>query len=540
MPATSPPPEPPADLLLVAAHAVLPEGDRPAVVVVRGGRIDAVLHPDDPRPPAVATVELAPDEVLLPGLVDSHVHANDPGRTSWEGLRSLTTAAALGGITTVVDMPLNCLPPTVDAAGVDAKLDACPDPAVDVATWGGAVPDRLDDLPGLLDAGVLGLKAFMVDSGTEEFAGLTDDAGLERAMRAVAQADLPLLVHAEDAGVCADAPRAHPTAYAGLLAARPVAAETVAIARLIALARRTGAHVHVVHVTSEEGVRLLRDAQQDGVAISGETCPHYLALDAAELPDGDPRVKCFPPIRGRRHQDALWAGLADGTLCAVVSDHSPAPWALKDTGDLATAWGGIASLQIGLPVVWTAARRRGVPLTEVVRWMAAGPAAIAGLDGRGPLPRKGAIVAGADADLVAFAPDATLVVRGAELAHRHPETPYEGRELHGVVRATWLRGRDVSPAAPHGAWLLRPPTKDDHPVRHRTITATTDDEAAGDRVAARNRAADDRAMTGPEAVGDRVAAGHGADAGRSSRGPEHHDDPLSDAAAARAALGGGR
>lgn len=503
----SPAPDPtrdpgaPADLLVVAARAVLPEGERPAAVVVRGGRIAAVLDPSGPLPEAARTVRLADDETLLPGLVDSHVHANDPGRTSWEGLRTLTTAAALGGITTVVDMPLNCLPPTVDPAAVAAKLAACPDPAVDVATWGGAVPEHLDGLPELLGAGVLGLKAFMVDSGTDEFTGLTGDDGLRRAMTAARAAGVPLLVHAEDAETCAEAPRADPVAYAGLLAARPVAAETRAIERLIRLAAETGAHVHGVHVTSEEGVALLRSAQQDGVPITGETCPHYLALRAEELPDGDARVKCFPPIRGARHQDALWAGLADGTLCAVVSDHSPAPWELKDTGDLHTAWGGIASLQVGLPVVWTAARGRGVPLTDVVRWMAAGPATLAGLDGARPaaarecadascatadapasaapdatpggLPRKGAIVVGADADLVAFAPEATFVVRGAELAHRHPETPYEGRELHGVVRTTWLRGLEISPAAPHGAWVLRAPTEEDGPMTHRTTDVQT-------------------------------------------------------------------
>jgi allantoinase len=474
--------------VVLAARAVLPDGERPIAVVVRDGRIAALLRPDDPLPAAAETVRLPDDEVLLPGLVDSHVHANDPGRSSWEGLRSLTTAAALGGITTVVDMPLNCIPPTIDPEAVAAKLRACPDPAVDVATWGGAVPEALDGLPALLDAGVLGLKAFMVDSGTDEFTGLTDDVGLRRAMEHAREAGVPLLVHAEDAETCRTAPRADPVAYAGLLAARPVEAETRAIARLVALADEAGAHVHVVHVTSEEGVALLRDARAAGIPVSGETCPHYLALRAEELPDGDARVKCFPPIRGARHQDALWAGLRDGTLCAVVSDHSPAPWALKDTGDLHTAWGGIASLQVGLPVVWTAARARGVALADVVGWMAAGPAALAGLagtasvlpagaapaavggpdPGRDPagsdrtgLPLKGAIAVGADADLVAFAPDATFVVRGAELAHRHPETPYEGRELQGVVRRTWLRGRAVAPDAPHGAWLLRGPARED-------------------------------------------------------------------------------
>lgn len=454
MPSDHPHPAPlahPADVIVVAQRAILPEGERSAAVVVRAGRIDAILPPAAPRPPAAQVVELAGDEVLLPALVDTHVHGNDPGRTDWEGLATLTASAAAGGIGTVVDMPLNCVPATTTRAAMAAKQAACPEPSVNVGMWGGAVPGELDGLADLAAAGILGAKAFMLDSGVGEFDALTRDAELERAMEILAAAGLPLLVHAEDAEVAAAAPQppAGTQRYADLLAARPPSCEVRAIERLAAAAERTGAHVHIVHVSCREALATIAAAQASGVRITAETCPHYLALCAEELPDGDPTVKCFPPIRERVHQDALWAALDDGTLALIASDHSPAPWALKNTGDLATAWGGIASLQVALPVVWTAARRRGIPLTRIADWMAAAPARLAGL------PAKGRIAVGADADLTIFAPDATFTVRGNMLEHRHPQTPYEGHELHGVVRQLLLGGEPASRhSAPRGQWLL--------------------------------------------------------------------------------------
>lgn len=436
-----------ADLIVVAGRVVLPEGERAAAVEVHDGRITAIHDPGAVLPAAREFARLPPDEVLLPALVDSHVHANEPGRTAWEGLRSLTRAAAAGGIGTVVDMPLNCVPATVSAAAVAAKRSACPEPAVDVALWGGAVDGGLFALPELAAAGVRGFKAFMVDSGVPEFPPLTTDEALREAMTAAHALGLPLLVHAEDAAEVAAAPAPHPTAYAGLLASRPVASELRAIERLAALSAETGAHVHVVHVSSAEGVAALAAAQDIGTPISGETCPHYLTLCAEELPDGDPRTKCFPPIREARHRDGLWEGLRSGVLSLIASDHSPAPWALKGTGDLATAWGGIASLQLSLPVTWTAARQRGFTLGDIAQWMADGPARLAGLG-----ESKGRIAVGLDADLIAFDPDRRFVVDGTALWHRHPENPYEGRELRGVVRRTWLRGRAVDSRRPHGAW----------------------------------------------------------------------------------------
>lgn len=441
---------PPADLLIVAGRALLPGGERAAVIELRDGRIAAIHAPGDALPAARATTELAADEVLTPALVDTHVHGNDPGRADWEGLASLTAAAAAGGIGTLIDMPLNCVPATTDPAAAQAKRDACPQPAVDVGMWGGAVPENLTELPALLGAGVFGLKAFMLDSGVVEFAALPGDDQLRRAMQAVARAGVPLLVHAEDAEEVAAAALPGPERYLELVASRPVVTEVRAIERLAALAAETGAHVHVVHVTSAEGVATIARAQAAGTNLTGETCPHYLALEAGQIPDGDARFKCFPPIRERRHQDALWAGLAAGTLSLVASDHSPAPWSLKHTGDLRTAWGGIASLQLSLPVTWTAARTRGVALSSVIAWMATAPARLAGL------PSKGQIAVGGDADLVAFAPEASFVVDPEALLHRHKETPYAGHELFGVVRRSWLHGQLVDPAAPRGRWLTPP------------------------------------------------------------------------------------
>lgn len=464
------------DLLVVADRAILP-GDgtaagaveQPAAVAVTGGKIVAILDPLGPLPPAKTVEHLAGNEVLIPALVDSHVHANQPGRTHWEGLETLTAAAAAGGIGTVCDMPLNCIPATVTPEAVQAKVDSCPAPAIDVTTWGGAVGGRIDELPDLLAAGVWGLKAFMVDSGVIEFPALLDDDGLRMAMAATANAGVPLLVHAEDAEEAAAAPQAIATnSYAKLLASRPVACEVKAIERLARLMDGIpGAHVHVVHVTSAEGVAAIATAQAAGLNMTGETCPHYLLLNAEILPDADPTVKCFPPIREKHHQDALWQGLQDGVLSLIVSDHSPAPWPLKNTGDLGTSWGGIASIQLSLSIAWTAAHRRGIPLAQVVHWMGAAPADLIGL------PQKGRLAVGADADLVAFDPGASQTVIGAHLLHRHPQTPYEGRRLRGVVRQTWLRGTPVNPDTPHGQWLMRPAVLADPGPTPRAVAEPT-------------------------------------------------------------------
>jgi len=409
-----------------------------AVVVVAGGRITAV-EPAGTPVDAAERVRLAEDEVLLPGLVDTHVHVNEPGRTEWEGFASATRAAAAGGVTTLVDMPLNSIPPTVDPAALETKRRAAEGRChVDVGFWGGAVPSSLGRLPALADEGVFGFKCFLVDSGVPEFAPL-DRAQLDRALAEVASFDGLMVVHAEDPDVLADAPACAGPSYAGFVGSRPREAEDAAISGLLDLAREHGTRVHVLHLSSASALPLLAKARADGVRVTVETCPHYLTLSAEEVPDGHTEFKCCPPIRDAANRDALWRALVDGAVDAVVSDHSPSTVDLKrlDTGDFGAAWGGVASLQLGLPLMWTAARERGIGLEQVVAWMSAGPAALAGLDA------KGAIEPGRDADLVAFAPDASFVVDPGRLHHLNPVTPYAGRTLTGTVRDVWLRGRRI-------------------------------------------------------------------------------------------------
>jgi allantoinase len=420
-------------------RVVLPEGARPAAVRVRDGRIVAV------EPYHTQAGEDLGDVALLPGLVDTHVHVNEPGRTDWEGFATATRSAAAGGVTTILDMPLNSVPPTVSVAALAAKRAAAQGQChVDVGFWGGAVPGNAAELPALHEAGVFGFKAFLVDSGVPEFPPL-DPAGLSAAMAAV---DALFAVHAEDPGELGKAPPSR--RYADFLASRPPRAETRAIEGMLDAARARAARVHLLHLSAADALPLLAEARAAGVRVSVETCPHYLALAAEEVPDGATEFKCCPPIRSADNRNALWTGLAAGIIDCVVSDHSPCPPALKrpDTGDFAAAWGGIASLQLGLPVVWTRARRRGHGLGEVVRWLATRPAELVGLR------RKGRIAVGCDADLVAFDPDAEITVDPARLHHRHPVTPYAGARLRGAVRATWLRGQRTGDA-PAGRLLAR-------------------------------------------------------------------------------------
>jgi allantoinase len=432
------------ELVLRSRRTVTAQGERPAAVAVHGGRIVAVEAYDAELAADVDT-DLG-DTALLPGLVDTHVHVNEPGRTEWEGFATATRAAAAGGVTTIVDMPLNSLPPTVHTDALRIKRDAARGQChIDVGFWGGAIPGNATDLPDLHAAGVFGFKAFLADSGVPEFPPL-DAAALAEALRAV---DALFVVHAEDPDelrVAVASPR-----YADFLASRPPAAEHAAVAAAIAAARAADARLHILHLSAATALPLLAAAKADGVRVTAETCPHYLTLHADDIADGATEFKCCPPIRDAANADALWTALADGLIDCVVSDHSPCTPELKrrDTGDFAAAWGGIASVQLGLPAVWTAARARGLALADVLTWMAARPADLVGLH------RKGRIAVGADADLVAFDPDDTFVVDPIRLHHRNPVTPYAGRRLSGVVRTTWLRGKPVTGAAPHGHLLTR-------------------------------------------------------------------------------------
>lgn len=428
------------ELVVRARRAVVGDAVRPVALGVRDGTVTAITDFDGAGllPAAVETIDLADDEVLLPGLVDSHVHVNEPGRTAWEGFASATRAAAAGGVTTLVDMPLNSVPPTTTVAALDLKRAAARGQvAVDVAFWGGIVPGNLSQLAPLYEAGVAGFKAFLAPSGVDEFPHV-GYAELEQALRELAPLGALTVVHAEDAQVLDRAAQPAGRDFRRFVAGRPVEAEVVAVGRLVELARRTGARVHVLHVSSADVCDLVAAAQHEGLAVTAETCPHYLTLAAEDVPDGATAYKCCPPVRDAANRDRLWDALLAGRVSAVVSDHSPCPPELKaaDTGDFDQAWGGIASLQLGLPLVWTAASRRGVALPAVVRWMTQGPADLVGL------PAKGRIAIGVDADLVAFAPDESWTVDASLLLHRHAVSPYDGTRLTGVVRRTWLAGRE--------------------------------------------------------------------------------------------------
>jgi allantoinase len=433
-----------ADLVVRSRRAVTPDGERPAAVVVSGERIVGVAAYD-------AVVDAADDvdlgaTALLPGLVDTHVHVNEPGRTEWEGFTTATRAAAAGGVTAIIDMPLNSLPPTTSAEALRIKRTAAAGQCfVDVGFWGGVIPGNTADLPALHAAGVFGFKAFLADSGVPEFPPVTADQ-LRAALAAV---DARFVVHAEDP-YHLHQPVSSP-AYADFLASRPPDAEDAAVRTAIDAARDAGARVHILHLSSATALPLIAAAKADGVRVTAETCPHYLTLDAAAIPPGATEFKCCPPIRDAANAGLLWAALADRLITCVVSDHSPCTPELKrsDTGDFAAAWGGIASVQLGLPVVWSAARQRGFALTDVVSWMARRSADLVGLT------RKGRLAVGADADLVAFDPDDTFVVDPRKLHHRNPVTPYAGRTLTGMVRTTWLRGSRVTGDRPGGMFLER-------------------------------------------------------------------------------------
>jgi allantoinase len=432
-------------LLIRSRRLVVPAGVTEGAAFVRDGRIESVGGYDLERE-ADRTVDLG-DLPLLPGLVDSHVHVNEPGRTEWEGFRSATRAALAGGVTTICDMPLNSLPVTTTVDALRAKTAAAAGQcAVDVAFWGGAVPGNLSDLEGLLDAGVVGFKCFLIDSGIPEFPPLDRD-GLRAAMKALADSGVPMIVHAEDPSQVT-APSG--ATYDAFVASRPTVAERRAIETVISAAAFSGARAHIVHLAAADCAALIASARAAGIALSAETCPHYLFFAAEEVQPGHTEFKCCPPIRYAVNREALWRALGDGAIDGIVSDHSPCTASLKGLpdGDFRTAWGGISSLQLGLPVVWSVARRRGFSLADVARWMAAFPASLAGLS------TKGRIAVGYDADFVAFDPDASWEVRGTELLHKHPVTPYDGRTLTGRVERVWLGGAEVSPSGPPRGRLL--------------------------------------------------------------------------------------
>jgi len=428
----------PFDLVIRSRRVVTPDGVLDAAVAVRDGRIEFVGAIDEIMKGlhgVPQTVTDFSDRVVLPGAVDAHVHVNEPGRTEWEGFATATAAAAAGGVTTIVDMPLNSSPVTTSTSALRQKRARARGKCrVDVGFHGGLVPENVDRIAELASCGVLGVKTFLCSSGLEEFPA-TDANDLCRAMASLAVTGLPLLAHAEldeHVGTLRD-----PQRYRSYLGSRPPQCERAAIRRLIEASRQTGCRVHVVHLSTADALEDLTQARRDGVPISVETCPHYLFFDAARIDDGDTRFKCAPPIRDAQNRDELWRGLRRGDIDLVASDHSPCPPAMKelDSGDFARAWGGIASLGLGLAALWSAGRERGVTPSQLARWTSSAPATLLGLS-----DRKGAIAPGRDADLVVWNPEAEIAVDAEMLRFRHHLSPYVGETLHGVVERTYLRG----------------------------------------------------------------------------------------------------
>ncbi len=398
---------------------------------------------------------IGPESLLLPGNVDSHVHVNEPGRTLWEGFASATEAAARGGITTIVDMPLNSIPATIDSASLDAKRASAAHQAhVDVGFWGGAVPQNLGRLEALWDEGVFGFKCFLVDSGVPEFAPL-DRSEFGVAMAEVAGFGGLMIVHAEDPDVIAGVGAWSSRSYREFVASRPEEAEINAIATVVEQCREYGTRTHILHLSSARSLDLIAAARAEGLPLTVETCPHYLVFDADSVPDGAAEFKCCPPIRDAGNQTALWDALREGIIDCVVSDHSPSTPEEKNRGDgdLALAWGGVSGLQVTFPTMVDEAARRGLDIVAVSEWMSAGPARVAGLCG------KGAIAVGFDADLICYQPGRSIAIDGSRLAHRNKLTPYSGRTISGSVWRTVVAGSTVfdgeEVGAPSGRLLSR-------------------------------------------------------------------------------------
>ena len=451
------------DLVVRGQRVFTPRGEGPAAIHIDRSRGTIAAVTAWAAAPPVETID-AGALCVLPGLVDTHVHINDPGRTDWEGFETATRAAAAGGVTTLVDMPLNSIPPTTTLAGLQEKLAALEKKArVDVALCGGLVPQNAQgELAELFKEGVLAYKCFLAESGVAEFSHVQEDE-LRAGMRALAKIDAPLFVHAELPAPLAEGEKAamglDPRKYATYLASRPRRAEDAAIELVLRVAQETGARAHIVHLSSSDALGLFRKARDSRTALTVETCPHYLTFVSEEIPDGDTAFKCAPPIRERNNREKLWDALREGLIDQIVTDHSPSTVELKcsGSGDFMKAWGGISSLQLGLAAVWTAAQARGRSIRDIVDWMSVAPARLAGLSGR-----KGSIVVGADADLVLWDPDAAFEVDVATLEHKNKISPYHGRSLKGVTHRTLVRGRTVyrrgtpfDDAVRHGRWVRR-------------------------------------------------------------------------------------
>lgn len=425
--------------VIISTNIITPEGDLNGAVVVNNGKIKALIQRDQ-IPGAIPSFDCG-DSVVMPGLIDTHVHINEPGRTEWEGFTTATRAAAAGGITTLIDMPLNSSPVTTTVEALQEKRrTAHGKTLVHCGFYGGIIPGNADQILPLAEAGVVGFKAFLVHSGIDDFPDVTE-SDLRSAMPIIQQTGLPLLVHAEYITPQTATPfTGDVRSYSAYLASRPPVWELNAVKLMIQLCREYYCPVHIVHVSASNVLEELQKARAEGLPITTETCPQYLYFAAEDIADGDTRFKCAPPIREQENREQLWQALRDGVLDMVVSDHSPCLLELKllEEGNFRDAWGGIASLQLGLPVVWTAAKKRGFTIRDLVRCMSSAPARLAGLQ-----KRKGALQAGYDADITVWNPDLSFEVRPEGIFHRHTLTPYSGATLNGVVERVFVQGRQV-------------------------------------------------------------------------------------------------
>ncbi len=431
------------ELVIRGRRVVTEHSVAPASVHITRGYISSISIYED-VPEGCELIEAEPESIVMPGLVDTHVHVNEPGRTEWEGFVTATRAAAAGGVTTIVDMPLNSIPATTTLAGLKEKLAAAEGKLnVDVGFWGGVVPGNTSELSKLWDAGVVGFKCFLIHSGVEEFPNVTE-ADLREAMPELARLGAPLIVHAEVPGpveaCCQSISGASSNSYETFLRSRPREAEDQAVALMIKLARETGCRIHIVHHSSANALEMLRRAKSLDLPLTVETCPHYLHFASEDIADGATEFKCCPPIRERENREKLWEALRDGTIDFIVSDHSPCPpdMKLREQGDFMNAWGGISSLQLRLPIIWTEALARGFTIEQVAPWLCNGPARQVGFDAR-----KGQLTEGADADVVIWNPDKEFRVAPEMIQHRHKLTPYAGEVLRGLVEKTFLRGQMV-------------------------------------------------------------------------------------------------
>ena len=448
------------DFCIRGRRVVTEHGVGPASLHITRGYISAISIFEDVPATALEVIEAGPESIVMPGLVDTHVHINEPGRTDWEGFETATRAAAAGGVTTIVDMPLNSIPATTTMDGLKAKLAAAEGKLhVDTAFWAGVVPGNTSELEKLWEAGVVGFKCFLIHSGVDEFPNVRE-SDLREAMPVLARLGAPLIVHAEVPGpvesCCQSLTGESSSSYQTFLKSRPREAENEAVALMIKLSRETGCRIHIVHHSSAEALPTLKRAKSFGLPLTVETCPHYLHFAAEDIPDGATEFKCCPPIRERANREALWEGLRDGTVDFVVSDHSPCPSGMKlgEQGVFMNAWGGISSLQLRLPIMWTDASTRGFTIEELTKWLCRAPAQQIGFN------LKGAIKDGCDADIVIWNPDKEFIVEPSMIHHRHKLTPYAGEVLHGAVEKTFLRGQMVYDdgafvSSPTGRTVLR-------------------------------------------------------------------------------------